>query len=104
MDVTISLKIDLDATATLSHMEAMKAALTQATAHSEDQQKRGPMRAGGHVQTPGTRRRAWLTGFGRGDVPLRRVCCQQCRHLFHLACAATGSGRQVLAQRGCSSN
>jgi len=94
MYITVSLKIDLDTTANLSQMErqiqdagreAMKQALAQAIHQSGEQQKSCPECGSEQVQTQGTKRRVLLTSFGRVEVPLKRLRCQQCGHLFHPA-------------------
>jgi hypothetical protein len=106
MYVTVSLKIELDATASLSQMEqqigeagraAMKEALGQAIQWTEEQQKRCPACGSEHVQTQGTKRRVLLTSFGRVEIPLKRLRCQVCRHLFRPAerCLAQVQGHNV---------
>jgi len=78
MYVTVSLKIELDATATLSQMErqiqeagreAMKQALKQAIRQSEEQEPNCPRCGCKQVQTRGTKPRVLLTRFGRIEVP-----------------------------------
>ena len=106
MYVTVSLKIDLDATASLSQMErhieeagrtAMKEALEQTIHQNEEQQKSCPECGSEQVQTQGTKRRVLLTSFGRVEVPLKRLRCQGCRHLFRPAerCLAEVKGHNV---------
>src|SRR6266581_8110388 len=94
MYVTVSLKINLDATASLSQMErqiaeagraAMKEALEQAIHQNEEQQGSCPECGSEQVQTQGSKRRVLLTSFGRVEVLLKRLRCQQCRQLFRPA-------------------
>jgi hypothetical protein len=75
MDVTVSLKIELDATASLNQMErqigeagraAMKEALEQALHQNEEQQKRCPECGSDQVQTQGTKRRVSASQFRTG--------------------------------------
>jgi len=88
MYVTVSLKIELDVSATLSQMEsqieeaeraAMKEALKQALRSAEEQQKSCPKCGSDQCQTQGTKRRVFLTRFGRVEVPLKRLRCRACR-------------------------
>ena len=106
MCVTVSLKIALDATATLSHMErqieeagraAMKAALKQAIQAAEAQQSSCPGCGSEQFHALGTKRRVLLTRFGRVEVPLKRLHCQACRRLFRPAerCLAEVKGHNV---------
>jgi rubredoxin len=106
MYVKVSLKIELDANASLSQMErqigeaaraAMKEALTQAIHQNEDQQRSCPECGSAQVQTQGSKRRVLLTSFGRVEVPLKRLRCQQCHHLFRPAerCLAEVKGHNV---------
>lgn len=106
MYVTVSLKIELDATASLSQMEcqigeagraAMKEALVQAIHQQEEQRKRCPECGSEQVQTQGTKRRILLTSFGRVEVPLKRLRCQACRLLFRPAtqCLAEVQGHNI---------
>jgi hypothetical protein len=106
MYVTVSFKIELDATTSLSHMErqigeagraAMKEALAQALHQNEKQQKRCPACGSDQVRTQGSKRRVLLTSFGRVEVLLKRLRCQQCRHLFRPAerCLAEVKGHNV---------
>lgn len=94
MQVTVSLKMDLDATAPLSEMErqiraagqeAMRQALQQALQQSEEQQKRCPRCGSEQLQTRGTKRRRVLSSFGRVELVLRRYRCQQCQQFFRPA-------------------
>ena len=82
MYVTVSLKIELDASDPLSQLEGqiqaagravMKEALRQAIGKMEEEQKRCPACGSAQVQTRGTKRRVLLTSFGRVDVPLKRL-------------------------------
>ncbi len=106
MYITVSLKIELDASTTLSQMEeqiqqagrgVMQAALAQAIRQSEAQAMKCPQCGSERVQTQGTKRRVLLTSFGRVDLPLKRVRCQQCRQLFRPAqrCLAQVQGHNV---------
>lgn len=106
MYVTVSLKIELDATARLTDMErqiqaagreAMKDALKQAIRQSEDHQKTCPA-CGSEQQHPrGTKRRVLLTSFGRVEVSLKRQRCQQCCQRFRPAdaCLAEVRGHNI---------
>jgi hypothetical protein len=106
MYVTVSLGIELDATASLTQMEqqiqqagreAMKEALKQAIQQSGEQQKRCPACGSEQVRTRGTKRRVLLTSFGRVEVPLKRLRCHQCHQLFRPAesCLAEVQGHNV---------
>ncbi|SRR5581483_7081984 len=106
MYVTVSLKIELDATATLSQMErqiqeagreAMKRALAQAIRQSEEHQPACPACGCQQVQTRGTKQRVLLTRFGRVQMPLKRLRCQQCHHVFRPAehCLAEIKGHNI---------
>ncbi len=106
MYVTVSLKIELNASASLSDMErqiqqagreAMKEALKQTIGQSEEHQRICPHCGSEQVQTQGTKRRVLLTRFGRVEVPLRRLRCQQCGQLFRPAerCLAEVAGHNV---------
>lgn len=106
MYVTVSLKIDLDATATLSQLEcqieeagraAMKAALKQAIRAAEAQENRCPACGSDQFHTQGTKRRVLLTRFGRVDMPLKRLRCLACRQLFRPAerCLVEVKGHNV---------
>lgn len=120
MSVTVSLKIELEATATLSQMEsqiqeagreAMKQALKQAIQENEKQTICCPECGSEHLHSQGTKRRILQTIFGRVEVPLKRMRCQTCRHLFRPAedCLAEVKGdhitaelRELAALVGCS--
>lgn len=106
MYVTVSLKIELDANASLTDMErqiqaagreAMKDALKQAIRQSEDHQKTCPACGSEQQHTQGTKRRILLTSFGRVEVPLQRRRCQQCRQRFRPAdaCLAEVRGHNI---------
>ncbi len=106
MYVTVLLKIELDASASLSHMErqigeagraAMKQALQQALEQNEEQQKRRPECASEQVRTQGTKRRVGLPSFGRVEVVLKRLRWKPCAHLFRPAepCLAEVQGHNV---------
>ncbi len=106
MYVTVSLKIDLAATASLTEMEqqiqeagraAMQAALKQAIRQREDQQPTCPACGSEHQQTHGTKRRVLLTSFGRVEVPLKRLQCQHCGQRFRPAdaCLAEVRGHNI---------
>jgi hypothetical protein len=108
MYVTVSLKIEIDARARLSDMESqiqqagrevMKEGLKQALRQIEEQEKTCPHCGSERVQTQGTKRRVLLTSFGRVEVPLRRLRCQQCGHVFRPAehCLAEIKGHNVTA-------
>ncbi len=84
MYVTVSLKIEVDATANLSQIEkhiceagreAMKSALKQVIRQKEEQNKRCPACGNEQVRTHGTKPRVLLTSFGRVEIPLRRLRC-----------------------------
>src|SRR5512135_2491115 len=94
MQVTVSLKIELDATADLVEMEgqiqmvgreAMKEALKQAIRQSEEQQKTCPACGSEQLHTRGAKQRVLLTSFGRVEVALRRQHCQACGQRFRPA-------------------
>ncbi len=108
MYVTVSLKIDLDASASLNHMErqikeagraAMKEALEQAIRQHEEQQKSCPKCGSEQMKTRGTKQRVLLTSFGRVQLALKRLRCQHCHHLFRPAdpCLAEVKGHNVTA-------
>ena len=113
MFVIISLKIELDANATLSHMEsqieeagraAMKEALKQTIRGAEGQQNRCPRCGSEQCQRQGTKRRILLSRFGRVEVPLKRLRCQRCQQLFRPAerCLAEMKGHNVTPELHCS--
>lgn len=106
MYVTVSLKIEIDASASLSDMEnqiqqagreVMKEALKQTLHQSGEQAKTCPACGSERVQRQGTKCRVLLTRFGRVEVPLKRLRCQQCRHLFRPAerCLAEVQGHNI---------
>ena len=106
MYVTVSLKIDLDATASLTEMEcqiqaagrgAMQEALKQAIHQREVQQQTCPACGSEQQRTHGTKRRVLLTSFGRVEVPLQRRRCQQCGQRFRPAdgCLAEVRGHTI---------
>jgi hypothetical protein len=106
MYVTVSLKIELEATAPLSHLEnqieeagraAMKAAFKQAIQQNEQQHTGCPRCGSDQVHTRGTKRRVLLTRFGRVDVPLKRLRCQACCQVFRPAerCLAEVKGHNI---------
>ena len=106
MHVTVSLTIELDTSASLTDLErhiqaagrdAMKEALKQALRQGALHQTTCPECGSDRVHTRGTKRRVLLTRFGRVDVPLRRLRCQQCRHLFRPAarCLAEVQGSNI---------
>lgn len=108
MYVTVSLKIELDARASLGEMEeqiqqagreVMKEGLKQAVRQSEEQEKSCPHCGSERVHSQGTKRRVLLTSFGRVEVPLRRLRCLQCGQLFRPAehCLAAVKGHNVTA-------
>jgi hypothetical protein len=109
MYMTVSLKIELDATATLSQMEsriqeagreAMKQALKQAIQENEKQKICCPECGSEQLHSQGTKLRILLTSFGRVEVPLKRMRCQGCRHLFRPAecCLAEVKGFNVTSE------
>ena len=102
MYVTVSLKIELDATASLHEMErqiqeagraAMQAALKVAIRQQEDHQPTCPACGSGEPRSQGTKRRVLLTSFGRVEVPLKRLRCQHCGQRFRPADACLGDVR-----------
>jgi hypothetical protein len=106
MYVTVSLKLEINASASLSDMErqiqqagreVMKEGLKQAIRQSEEQEKRCPHCGSERVHMQGTKRRVLLTSFGRVEVALRRLRCQQCGQLFRPAehCLAEVKGHNV---------
>jgi hypothetical protein len=87
MHVQVSLKIELEATASLSEMEqqiqeagqqARREAMKQAIRHWEDQHPACPHCGATQRQLEGTTRRVLATQFGRVQVPRRRFRCQAC--------------------------
>lgn len=88
----------------------MKEALKQAI-RVLGKQPRCPECGSEEVRTQGTKRRVFLTSFGRVEVPLKRQRCQKCRHLFRPADACldevrgsnvTPDLRDLAALVGCS--
>jgi hypothetical protein len=109
MYVTVSLKIELDATANLTQMEhqiqsagraAMQAALKAAIRQQEDHQQTCPGCGSGALHAQGTKRRVLLTSFGRVEVPLKRLRCQHCGQRFRPAdaCLAEVRGHNITPQ------
>jgi hypothetical protein len=108
MYVIVSLKIEVEATATLSQLEsqieaagrtAMQAALQQAIEQQEAQETNCPQCGSDQCRPQGTKRRVVLTRFGRVEVPLKRRRCCACRRLFRPAdrCLAEIKGHNVTA-------
>lgn len=96
MYVTVSLKIELEATATLSQLEsqieevgraAMQAALQPVIQQQEALESTCPWCGSDQCHAQGTKRRGLLTRFGRVEVPLKRQRCLSCRRLFRPAAA-----------------
>ncbi len=109
MYVTVSLKIELDATASLTEMErqiqeagraAMQAALKAAIRQQEDQQQTCQACGSGPLLSQGTKQRVLLTSFGRVEVPLKRLRCQHCGQRFRPAdaCLAEVRGHTITPQ------
>ncbi len=107
MYVTVSLKIDLEATASLSEMESqiqeagrevMKAALKQALRQSDEYHMICPACRSQQTSTQGTKRRVLLTSFGRVEVALRRQRCQACGQRFRPAERCLAQGGRARAQ------
>lgn len=63
----------------------MKEALKQAIRGAQEQQNSCPQCGSNQRHTRGTKRRVLLTCFGRVEVPLKRLRCQVCHHLFRPA-------------------
>jgi hypothetical protein len=106
MQMIVSFKIEVGASASLSKMEgqiqqagraAMKEALKQALRQKEEQQKECPGCGSEQLQTRGTKQRILLTSFGRVEVPLRRQRCRTCGHQFRPAesCLTQVKGHNV---------
>ena len=96
MQIQVSLKVEIAATADLSEMEqqiqeagqqAMREALKQAIRHWEDQTPTCPHCGQKQRRLEGTVRRALATTFGRVEVPRRRFRCQGGWHRW---CPANG--------------
>ncbi len=89
MQIQVSLKMEISATAGLTEMEqaiqeagqqAMREALKQAIRSKEDQQICCPQCGHQERRLEGTMRRVIATSFGRVAVPPRRFGCQGCWH------------------------
>ncbi|MBV9228856.1 MAG: ISKra4 family transposase [Chloroflexi bacterium] len=87
MQVQVSLKIEVEATASLTQMEhhiqeagkpAMREAMKQAIRGWEDQHPACPHCGATQRRLEGTTRRVLATQFGRVQVPRRRFRCQAC--------------------------
>jgi hypothetical protein len=109
MYVTVSLMIEVDASAKLSQLEsqieeagraAMKEALKQAIQQNEAQQIRYPACGSEQCHSQGTKRRVLLTRFGRVEVPLKRLRCSACGQLFRPKDALFGRGDGTQCQPG----
>jgi hypothetical protein len=96
MQVQVSLKMELAATASLTQMEqqiqeagqqAMREALKQAIRHWEDQNTTCPHCGQQQRRLEGTVRRMMATVFGRVQVQRRRFRCQLCQRRW---CPANG--------------
>ena len=96
MQVQVSLKIEIAASASLTQMEqqiqeagrqAMREALKQAIRQWEDQTATCPHCGGKQRRLEGTTRRVIATVFGRVEVPRRRFRCQGCMRRW---CPANG--------------
>ncbi|SRR6266566_4027394 len=88
MQVQVSLKIELAATASLEEMEkqiqeagqqAMRETLQQAIRQWEKQSACCPRCGGEQRRVEGSVRRVIATTFGRVSIQRRRLRCQQCR-------------------------
>ena len=108
MQVTVSLTVDIPATADMNQIEtliheagqqAMRAATVQAVRVAEEQHKSCPHCASTLVHSEGTDRRIVLTKFGRVVLALRRLRCQACRRRFRPAeeCLTCLQGGNVTA-------
>jgi hypothetical protein len=120
MQVTVSCKIDLDATASLSQWErqiqeagreAMKDALKQALGKHEEQHKQCPGCGSQQGKGEGAKKRVLLTSFRRVEVALKRVRCAHCGQRYRPADACltevkghnvTDELRELAALVGCS--
>jgi len=96
MQIQVSLKMELAATASLAEMEqqiqeagqqAMREAMKQAVRQWEDQHQACPHCGEKQRRLEGTTRRVIATRFGRVGVPRRRFRCQGCGRRW---CPATG--------------
>ena len=101
MQVQVSLKIEIAASASLTQMEqqiqeagwqAMREALKQAIRQWEDQQRACPHCGNTQRRLEGTARRVIATRFGRVEVPRRRFRCLGCGRR---SCPATGLFAQL---------
>ena len=100
MQVQVSLKIELAASASLTQMEqqiqeagrqAMREALKQAIRQWEEQSPTCPHCGQKQRRLEGTTRRVIATTFGRVEVPRRRFRCQGCgvAGVRPIACSAS---------------
>jgi hypothetical protein len=89
MQIQVSLKIEISASANLTEMEQqiqesgqhlMREAFKQLIRKREEEQIQCPACAGKSYRLEGTTRRVIATIFGRVEVPRRRFRCQQCLH------------------------
>lgn len=106
MYITVSLMVDVPATAALPELEAviqeagrqaMRRALGQAVRAYEAQHQTCPACGSQAVQTEGTARRVLRTLFGQVVLALRRLRCQGCGQRFRPAagCLACLQGTQI---------
>src|SRR5437660_11286170 len=102
MYVQVSLKVDVEATASITQMEheiqqagqqAMREALKQAIRQREEQQGRCPFCGQQQYRLEGTVRRVISTIFGRVQVPRRRSRGQSCDRRWCLAKERTAESR-----------
>lgn len=109
MYVTVSLKLELDASSSLDELEsgiqeagrvAMREALKEAIGKIEQEQKSCPHCGNEQSRSVGTVRRVIQTTFGRVEVNLRRQRCQQCGKCFRPAqgCLSSLKGHTITAQ------
>lgn len=109
MYVTVSLKLELDASSSLDELEsgiltagrvAMKEALKEAIGKIEQEQKRCPHCGNEQSRSAGTVRRVLQTIFGRVEVNLRRQRCTKCGKRFRPAqgCLSSLKGQTITAQ------
>ncbi len=89
MQIQVSLKIEISASANLTEMEQqiqefgqqlMREAFKQLIRKREEEQIQCPACGGKSYRLEGTTRRVIATVFGRVEVPRRRFRCQQCLH------------------------
>ncbi len=94
MQVTVSLMVDIPASADSNQIETliqeagqqgMRAATQQAVRVAEKQRTTCPHGGSEVVRSEGTERRIVLTKFGRVELALRRLRCQACRRRFRPA-------------------